>query len=113
MRDHTSERAAYTERFERRIKEALRDFRDIELEQMGRGEVEARARLVAWKGSIHEKRVAAQERPSEARHASAAAWSEARAGVEAAWVELRDAVARARIELLGDGRRDDEDRRTA
>jgi hypothetical protein len=81
----------------------LREFQDLELEQMRRGEIEARARLAKVKRGVDEKRTEVQQSLHQARKASESAWDEARAGFEAAWGELRAAVERARRELSGEG----------
>jgi hypothetical protein len=100
--DQSTERAEYTEQIEQRIKDTLREFQDLELEQMRKGEIKARARLAKVKRGVDQKRTAAQESLHRTRKASEAAWHEARVGLEAAWGELREAVERARSELSGD-----------
>ena len=97
--DRTTERQTYTEQIEQRIKATLREFQEMELEQMRKGEIEARARLARVKSGVDEKRTVAQRKLHRARKATADAWVEAKAEVEDAWRELRDEVDHARQEL--------------
>lgn len=106
MTDPTTERAEFTEDLERRITGLVRDFQDLELEQMRKGEIEARAKLANVKEQVDEKRSDALASLSRARKASASAWDEAKGGLQSAWTELRGAVDRARDELAGEAQGD-------
>lgn len=94
-------KAEFTDTMAQRLDELHREFQELELEQMRKGEVKARAKLAAAKKSIAGKRKEVEDRLDTVRRASANAWEEARDGVEAAWQELRDAVDRARKDFEG------------
>lgn len=113
--DRTIEREDFTEHIERSIKAALREFQELEIAQMRKGRVEARARLARVKRDVDAKRTAAQRKLHRVRKATSAAWEEAKAEAETAWRELRDAVEQARDELsnggpaAGDGQEGEDD----
>jgi hypothetical protein len=102
MSDAKTQRAEFTNDIERRITDLMTEFQDLELKQMRKGEVEARARLASVKKLVDEKRGNAKRSLASAQRASSAAWDEAKAGLESAWTELRDAVQRAHAELSGE-----------
>ncbi len=92
----TKDAATLTHEIEERIHALSREFLDLELEQMRKGEIEARQRIERAKKSITAKREELEGKLAEARAAAPSAWGEIREGVEAAWEELREAVERAR-----------------
>ena len=102
MRDVPTQRAEFTDEMERRVNEATEAFQELELAQMRKGEIKARARLAEVKKTVDEKRANARARLAAARLASAAAWDEAKKGLQSAWTELNEAVERARHELTGE-----------
>ena len=97
----TTKQAEYTERLERKLEALREDFLALELEQMRKGEIEARAQLQTAKKAIEEKRALVEDKLDRARKVSANAWDEAREGLESAWGELRGAFDRARAEFQG------------
>lgn len=99
MKGPTEQRAEFTEQIEKRFDEALREFQDLELRQMRKGEMKARAKLAQVKKGFDAKRDALRSRLDEATKASSAAWSDAKTGLESAWEELRAAVDEARNEF--------------
>ena len=99
MKDATTQRAELTEQFTKRVNDAIREFQDLELEQMRRGEIKARAKLADVRRSYVKKRDAMKDELEKATKASSAAWSDAKAGVESAWTELRAAIDAARSEF--------------
>jgi multidrug resistance efflux pump len=104
MLDLATERAEFTESIERRIDGLIRQFQEMELEEMRKGEVKARAKLAEAKKTFDQKRRHARESLSEARSASVAAWEEAKAGLQTAWTDLDRAVERAREEFAAETR---------
>jgi hypothetical protein len=102
MRDAQTQRAEFTDEIERRVNEAVEAFQELELAQMRKGEIEARARLAEVKKTVDEKQSNARARLASARSASAAAWEESKKGLQSAWTELSEAVERARHELTGE-----------
>ncbi len=99
MKDETTQRAELTEQFTERMNAAIREFQDLELEQMRRGEIKARAKLSEVRKSYVRKRDAMKHELAKASKAGSAAWSDAKAGVESAWDELRAAIDEARSEF--------------
>ncbi len=102
MKDATTQRAELTEQFTERVNDAIREFQGLEMKQMGRGEIKARAKLAAVRKNYVEKRDAMKDQLAKASKASSAAWSDAKAGVEAAWDEFRAAIDEARSEFSDD-----------
>jgi hypothetical protein len=97
----TEERATLTESLETRIHEAIDEFQQMELSQMRKGEIEARAKLADAKRKVRERQAVATARLHNAKKASASAWEEARSGLEEAWEDLRAAVHAARRSFDG------------
>lgn len=95
------EQAKFTEEMESRIHDILEEFHTMELTEMRKGEIEARARLAKAKKTFEQKRDAMRRTLAKARKASEGAWDEARDGLEAAWGELRESVDRARAQFDG------------
>jgi phage host-nuclease inhibitor protein Gam len=102
VKDTTTPRAELTEQFTERVNDAIREFHDLEMEQMRRGEIKARAKLADVRKSYVEKRDAMKDALEKATKASSAAWSDASAGLESAWSELRAALDEARAEFSED-----------
>jgi len=102
MTDFATERTEFTDTLESRIDTAVKEFQDLELEQMRKGEIKARAKLADAKKIVDEKRADASKSLASARRASAAAWDEAKTGLQAATTELGSAVERVRAELTGE-----------
>lgn len=99
MEDPTEQRAEFTEQIETRINEIMREFQDLELEQMRKGEIKARAKLANIRGGFVAKRKAVKDQLEQARKASSAAWADSKQGLESAWDELRSALEEARREF--------------
>ena len=78
-----------------------REFLDLELEQMRKGEITARQKLEKAKKSIAQRRKELEQRIESAREAAPTAWDDMKDGVESAWGELCDAVNHARADFEG------------
>lgn len=98
----TTPQAEYTDEVARKLEEMKEKFLALELEQMRKGEIKARAQLQNAKKAIQEKQAEVEDRLDTARKVSAAAWDEAREGLESAWSELTGAFERARAEFKGE-----------
>lgn len=94
--------AALTREIESRVHDLSRTFLDLELEQMRKGEIEARRKLERAKKEISARRSELKRKLSDARAAEPSAWDEACSDVESAWEELREAVEQARREFAGE-----------
>lgn len=101
MQTVTTDQAEFTNRFEEKVTDTLKEFQQLEIEQMRKGEIEARAKLADAKKAVNAKRDAMKKRLRSARKASRDAWSDAKAGVESAWDELTEAVSDARDSFEG------------
>ena len=99
MKDATTQRAEFTEQITERLNDAIREFQDLELEQMRRGEIKARAKLAGVRKGYVKKRDAMKHELEKATKASSAAWSDAKGGIESAWNDLRTAIDEARAEF--------------
>ncbi len=84
-----------------RLETLKHDFQELELEQMKKGEIEARAKLASAKKDVKKKRDAAQRSIEGIRGSSAALSDEDRQAVEDALDELEAAVERARQDFEG------------
>lgn len=102
-------KAEFTEKMEEQLEALRTKFQEMELEQMKKGEVAARAKLSAAKKAVERKRKEVEDRLDTVRRASANAWEEARDGVDAAWEELQDAIERARKDFEGTLEEEDEE----
>lgn len=106
--------AELTDRIEQGLERLREEFLQLELDQMRKGEIEARAKLANAKKAVGEKRAEVADRLDTVRKASGAVLEEARVGLQAAWKELRDAVERARDDFegrLAEEEEEDEDER--
>lgn len=92
----TKKAEAFVNDIEMRLQSLKREFLELELRQMRRGELSARKKIERAKKSIVAKRKELETRLSEAREVPPADWDGVREGVEAAWTELREAVDQAR-----------------
>jgi hypothetical protein len=100
VNETTEQRAEFTEQIENRFNVAIREFQDLELEQMRKGEIKVRAQLASVKKSFDIRRTAMQDQLADATKASSAAWSDAKQGLESAWEELSNALGEARAEFV-------------
>lgn len=85
-----------------RLDDLKREFLDLELEQMRKGEIAARQELEKVKKSVATRRQELEKRLSDARSASGAALGDLQEGVTSAWSELREAVDAARDTFRGE-----------
>lgn len=99
--ENTAPKAEFTDKVEERLDELRSEFHDLELEQMRKGEVEARAKLAEAAETIKKKRAHVEAKIEAARKAGDSAWQEARGGLESAWAELTDAFNRAKRDFDG------------
>lgn len=104
----TPERAEFTSQMEQRLDELGRRFQEMEIEQMKKGEVEARQKLEAAKKSVTEKRNEFESQLRRARKVSDDAWDDVSDTLRNAWTEMKEAVDRARAEFDGEGLEEDE-----
>ncbi len=104
----TASRADVIEDGYARLESLRRDFQALELEQMKKGEVEARAKLASAKKDVTKKRDAARRSVDGIRGSSAALSDEDRQEVENALDELEAAVERARRDFEGTLEEDEE-----
>lgn len=112
MTEVETSRAEFTEKLEARLEEARREFQKMELEQMKKGEVEARAILARAQKRFEERRATVEKELRRARKASGGAWKEIRGGLESAWDEFRSSIERARAEFEGEEFEEDEEEKS-
>lgn len=98
----TPPRAELTSQMEQRLDDLGRRFQEMEIEQMKKGEVEARQRLEAAKKSVAEKRAEFENQLKRARRVSDEAWDDVSDTLRNAWNEMKEAVDRARAEFDGE-----------
>lgn len=84
-----------------RLESLRREFQALELEQMKKGEVEARAKLANVKKDVDKKRDAARRSIDGIRGSGASLSDEEHQGVEDSLDELEAAVERARKDFEG------------
>ncbi len=97
----TTEQAELTQTVEEHLEALRKRFQDLELEQMRKGEIAARAKLDEAKKAVNQKRTQLESQLRRARKASGNAWDEARQGLENARSELEEAVERAAQSFAG------------
>lgn len=98
----TPPRAEFTSQMEQRLDELGRTFQKMEIDQMKKGEVEARQKLEAAKKSVSEKREEFENQLKRARRVSDDAWDDVSDSLRDAWTEMKEAVDRARAEFAGE-----------
>ncbi|HKK50128.1 MAG TPA: hypothetical protein VKA74_01010 [Myxococcota bacterium] len=98
----TPERAEFTSEMEQQLEDLGRRFQEMEIEQMKKGEVEARQKLEAAKKSVTEKRNEFENQLRRARKVSDDAWDDVSEKLRGAWTEMKEAVDRARAEFDGE-----------
>lgn len=99
---------AYTRKMEERLEGLRQEFQQLELEQMKKGEVEARAKLAAAKKSVRKKRKQTEGRLDSVRRAGAGGWEDARTQLDESLTELQGEVERARRDFEGTLEEDEE-----
>lgn len=99
-------RAEYTEKVERLLEDAKKRFQELELEQMRKGEVEARAALAKAQKRFDQRRKEVESELKRARTSSQSAWDDVKDGLESAWGELIESVNHARDEFRGEVKAD-------
>jgi len=104
----TPERAEFTSEMEQQLEDLGRRFQEMEIEQMKKGEVEARQKLEAAKKSVTEKRNEFENQLRRARKVSDDAWDDVSEKLRGAWTEMKEAVDRARAEFDGASLEQDE-----
>jgi|GEM_PF-5694884 len=104
----TPERAEFTSQMEQRLEELGRRFQEMEIEQMKKGEVEARQKLEAAKKSVTEKRNDFENELRRARKVSDDAWDDVSDTLRTAWTEMKEAIDRARTEFDGENLEQDD-----
>lgn len=97
----TSAKDRYTEEMEQKLEDLRTEFQQLELEQMKKGEVEARAKLAAAKKAVDKKRREAEDRLDTIRRASTSGWEDARDELDKAREELQSSIDRARKDFEG------------
>lgn len=107
------DRATFTNEVEERLETLRQKFQEMELSQMRKGEMEARAKLADAKKEIDRKRQSARQKLHEARKASENAWADLKEGLGAALTELSDAVERAHRSFEGIEEEEDADAEAA
>lgn len=105
----TPDRTEFTSQMEKRLDELGRRFQEMEIEQMKKGEVEARQKLEAAKKSVTEKRNEFESQLRRARKVSDDAWDDVSDTLRNAWTEMKEAVDRARAEFDGENLEQDDD----
>ncbi len=102
-------KAETTRAFETRLEEARRRFQEMGLEQMRKGEVEARALLARAQKRFEGRRADVESRLRKARSSGGSVWDEIRKGLEEACTSLEDSLERARAEFAGEAIDDDQE----
>jgi len=100
--DDTATRANFTKKLEEQVEAMRKRFQTMELDQMKKGEIEARQKLETAKEAVERKQKQIRSQLDRARKASDAAWDDTREGLENAWNELEGAVERARKDFAGE-----------
>lgn len=84
---------------EERLISLTRDFKEMEIAQMKKGEIEARQKLQKAKQWVSKTRADFQAELDRARKVSDQAWSEVSETLRSSWTEMKESVDRARSEF--------------
>lgn len=103
MPGQATQQTEITDAFEEHLEEARRQFLDLEIEHMKKGEVEARQEIEKARKAVEQKRSQLERALETARDAGTSAWSEAKEGLESAWGELQDAMEEVRSNFAEEG----------
>lgn len=95
-------KAEYTEKLQRLLDDANKRFQKMELEQMRKGEVEARAILARAQEDVAKKRDALESQLKKVRKAGDSSWEKLKDGLDDAWGEFHDALEDAEAEFNGE-----------
>lgn len=101
MTDDTP-RAEFTSQMEERLDELASRFQEMEIEQMKKGEIEARQKLEAAKKSLAGKRREFEKQLERAGRVSDDAWDDVSDALRNAWTDMKEAVERARADFAGE-----------
>jgi hypothetical protein len=91
----------FAEAMEERLDTLWARFQAMEMEQMRKGEIEARAKLARAKKEVKKRRREVERRLDAVRDARSGAWEEARDEAREAWSGLEDEVERAQRDFEG------------
>lgn len=98
----TQDRAEFTEQMEKRFVSLGREFQEMELEQLRKGELDARKKLEKAKKWVNRTRGEFENQLGRARKVSDEAWDDVSDSLRDAWTEMKEAVDRARREFAGE-----------
>jgi len=96
---NTPDRAEFTEQMEKRLESLTRDFKELEIAQMKKGEIEARQKLEEAKKWVAKTRADFQNELARARKVSDQAWAEVSETLRGTWTEMKESIDRARTEF--------------
>lgn len=91
----------FAEEMEERLDTLWARFQAMELEQMRKGEIEARAKLARAKKEVKKRRREVERRLDAVRDARPGAWEEAGEEAREAWAKLDEEVERAQHDFEG------------
>jgi septation ring formation regulator EzrA len=91
----------FAEEMEEQLDTLWARFQAMELEQMRKGEIEARAKLARAKKQVKKRRREVERRLDAVRDSRAGAWEEAGEDAREAWAELEEQVERAQRDFEG------------
>jgi len=95
-------RAEFTDDIETRFEELGRTFQRMEIEQMKKGEIEARQKLESAKASFARRKAEVEKQIDRARKVSDEAWDDVRETLQTAWDDLAETVDHARRDFAGE-----------
>jgi len=82
------------------------EFQQLELDQLKKGEIEARQKLEKANESFAEKRSEFERQLSRAGKVSDEAWDDVNDALQTAWADIRQAVDHARKDFAGEVKAD-------
>ncbi len=86
---------------ETRFESLTREFKELEIAQMKKGEIEARQKLDKAKQWVAKTRSDFRKELDRAGEVSDQAWTEVSETLRSAWTEMKESVERARTEFDG------------
>jgi hypothetical protein len=98
----TKPRADFTSQMEQRLDDLGRRFQEMEIEQMKKGEIEARQKLEAAKKAVAGKRTEFEKQLERAARVSDDAWDDVSDTLRDAWTGMKEAVEHARADFAGE-----------
>lgn len=79
-----------------------KEFQELEIEQLKKGEIEARQKLESANATVSETRAEFERQLNRAGKVSNEAWNDVQETLRSAWTDMKEAVDHARKDFAGE-----------